>query len=69
MTNAQQFLWDLCLSEIADTLHKHPKSGSDYTLTTLLEKYSKRIEAEVAANVIQAISDPENQPNQFGITL
>ncbi len=70
--NVENFIWTLGLSDVADTIHKHPKSGSDYSLRTLLEKFNRKVKAEhelEKKSFIQAITDPENQPNQYGIQL
>ena len=46
--NTEQFITALGLSEIADTIHKHPKSGSDYSIRELLEKFETYVKTDIA---------------------
>lgn len=37
----QEFIHALGLESIADEMHRHPASGSDWSIRTLLEKFGK----------------------------
>lgn len=53
----QEYIFNLGLESIADEMHKHPISGSDWSIRGLLEVYKKRCMPNMFHEFINSSSD------------